>query len=135
MTTNNMLLILNTMSKSAHTYNPINDSFEERVRAYKTAIAAYRNWEFSNARKDNSEWSDRIGTPEELEDAGTILTNSLELAKRTVTSADVKKAEKVGWLDDEDIKLIARFEREQEMKAERQRKKDQQSSHNNRFTQ
>ena len=123
------------MFETAHTYHPTNNTFEERVRSYKTALDAYRSLEVSANQMGNKEWANRLGTSKELSDAETILTNSLKMATNEVTAADVRKAEAIGWLDPEDMKLIARFEREQEMKAQRKNKSEQQNSRNNQFRQ
>ena len=123
------------MLETAHTYNPNNNTFEERVRSYKVALDAYRSLEISANQMGNKEWADRLGTYEELADAEIILTNSLSSAAKEVSAADVHKAEAMGLLNTEDVKLIARFEREQEMKAQRKSKNEKQNSSKNQFRQ
>ena len=120
------------MDKAAsHIYNPINITFEERMRSYKSALSAYRSMEISAKHMGDKDWANRIGTEQELDDARTILSNSLELAAKSVSADEIRKAETIGWLDAEDINLITRFERLQEVQEHRRGKKEQQQSHKN----
>lgn len=122
------------MSEAAHTFHPTNDSFEERIRSYKAVLASYRNLEASLVHMDNKDWANRLGTPEELAEAQIILSNSMDMATKSVSASEIRKAEALGWLDVEDMKLITRLERQQEMQAQRKDKKaQQQHSDNNQF--
>ena len=101
--------------------------------AYKQALDAYRSLETGTGMTLDEEWADRLGTPQELIDAEEVLTNSLKMASKSVTKDDMHKAKTTGWLDEEDLQLIARIEREQEMKELREDKKEQQDSLTNQF--
>ena len=125
--------ILINMTESAHTFHPTEDTYEYRMGAYKQALDAYRNLETGTGMTLDEEWADRLGTPQELIDAEKILTNSLKMASKSVTKDDMHKAKTTGWLDEEDLQLIARIEREQEMKSLREDKKEQQDSLTNKF--
>ena len=122
---------MNMSQVASHIYNPINITFEERMRSYKSALSAYRSVEISARNMGDTDWADRIGTEQELDDARTILSNSLALAAKSVSANEVRKAEKIGWLDADDMKLITRFERLQEIQEQRKSKKEQQQSHKN----
>lgn len=81
------------------------------------------------------DWKERLGSSEELSEAQIIISNSLDMAAKSVTASEIRKAEAQGLLDLEDMKLIARLEREQEMQARRKAKQEQQDSQSNRFKQ
>ena len=68
------------------------------------------------------EWSDRLGTNEELAEAQTILNNSLKIASTSIKASEIRKAEAQGLLTPEDMKIIVRLEREVEMQNIREEK-------------
>ncbi|MEZ5536410.1 MAG: hypothetical protein R3F02_12390 [Thiolinea sp.] len=78
-------------------------------------MASYRNLEANIERIHDKEWSDRLGTAEELEEAQVIISNSLKVASDAIDASELREAKAQGMLTQDDLKVIARLERETEM--------------------
>ncbi|MGL1959458.1 MAG: hypothetical protein OCD00_19435 [Colwellia sp.] len=80
------------MKSTAHFYNPKDDSLDERIHAYKKAFLAWKNIEASFRFHDEQEWSDRLGSKEDLLKAKEITENSLDRATSGLSNAEIQLA-------------------------------------------
>lgn len=110
------------MQNQSHLFNPKDDTFQERIRSYKTVLHAYSNMEACLDRMNDKEWSDRLGSTEELGEAQVIVDNSLKIAMTSIKPSEIRKAEAQGLLTPQDLVLLERIERQQEMQSARAEK-------------
>jgi hypothetical protein len=80
------------MESTAHFYNPKDDSLDERIHAYKEAFLAWQNIEASFRFHDEQEWSDRLGSKEDLLKAKEITENSLDMAASGLSNSEIQIA-------------------------------------------
>jgi len=80
------------MESTAHFYNPKDDSLDERIHAYKEAFRAWQNVEASFRFHDEQEWSDRLGSKEDLLKAKEITENSLDRAVSGLSNSEIQLA-------------------------------------------
>ena len=76
----------------AHFYHPNDDSLEEKIKAYKEAFKAWQNIEASFRFHDEQEWSDRLGSKEDLLKAKEITENSLDRAASGLSNSEIQLA-------------------------------------------
>lgn len=79
-------------------FTPKDESLSERLKALKSVLKANRDIELSIKRMNEKEWSDRLGSPEELKQAQEITTNSLNHAIQSLKTKDLKEAKELGLL-------------------------------------
>ena len=133
MVTNATLSYTVYMSIFPHLYHPSSSELKERIRSFKIVLDSYRNLEASLKTRDDQASADRLGTPDELSEAKIIISNSLDMAAKSLQKSEIQQAQAKGWLDSEDTKLITRLDRLNEMKAQRQQKQGQSDSQKQRF--
>jgi hypothetical protein len=80
------------MESTAHFYNPKDDSLDERIHAYKKAFLAWQNIEASFRFHDEQEWSDRLGSKEDLLKAKEITESSLNRAASGLSNSEIQLA-------------------------------------------
>lgn len=86
------------MSSSAHIFTPEDDSLEARIHAYKTMRNELSNIEASQKLSQNKEWQDRLGTEAELQQAHSIIKNSLSATLNNIRDVDLRKAQEQGLM-------------------------------------
>lgn len=91
------------MTSSAHIYTPEDDSLEARIHAYKTMRNELSNIEASQKLSQNKEWQDRLGTEEELQQAHSIIKNSLSATLNNIRDIDLQKAHEQGLMTAKEI--------------------------------
>ncbi|MEQ3530170.1 hypothetical protein [Pseudoalteromonas sp. XMcav11-Q] len=90
----------------AHFYHPIDDSLEEKAKAYKEAYRAWLNIEASFHFHDQQGWEDRLGSKEDLQKAMEITTNTLEMAVSKLNNSEIQLAIDKGYLSDRESKYL-----------------------------
>lgn len=110
------------MQSQSHIFNPQDNTFDERIRSYKSVLNAYRNMESSLDYMNEREWSDRLGSSEEISEAQVIVDNSLKIAIDSIQPSEIQEAEAKGLLSSEDLRLIEQIERQQEIQKSREEK-------------
>ncbi len=107
------------MSKSAHIFNPLNDSLEERVRSFRSVSQAFRNVESSLQHMGDKEWADRLGEKEDVQQAYDITKRSLGMATQSIQQSELKSAIAQGLINDREAREFIQIKRQQEMKNSR----------------
>ncbi len=80
------------MESTAHFYNPKDASLEEKLRVYKEAFQQWQNIGASFKFNDEQEWSDRLGSKNDLLKAKEITEKSLNMAVSSLSHSEVKLA-------------------------------------------
>lgn len=107
------------MLNSAHIFNPLNDSLEERVRSFRSVSQAFQNVEHSLQHLDDEEWADRLGSKEEVQQAYEITKRSLGMATQSIEQKELKTAIDKGLLNDAEAKELIQLKRQQQMATTR----------------
>ncbi len=89
-----------------HLYSPQDDSLEERVRAYRSVVQAQRNIESSLKLAADREWSDRLGTEDELRAAKEVVENSLSVAVSAINADEIEKSVSDGLISQDDAESL-----------------------------
>lgn len=85
---------------SASTYNPNDQSLEEKIKAFKKVYQDFKNLE--TCLKSKSQF-DSLGTSEELLKAHTIAKNSVNYAIQSLRHKDLIKANEEGLLSRHEV--------------------------------
>ena len=91
------------MSATAHTFTPRNQSFDERIRSCKKVLESYRNADVSVQHFDQKEWTDRLGTKEEIEFAKSVAENGMRQAIASIELSELHYAKEQGLLSSEEV--------------------------------
>ncbi len=116
------------MNDTAHIFSPKDDSLDERVRAYRSCSSTLRNAKASLELVNDSAWSDRLGSSEEVEQAHTIAKRSTEMAVNQLSQLEAEKAVGRGLLEKEELKEIIQIKRLQTMQNRRNDQRSQNTS-------
>jgi len=106
-----------------HIYTPADNSFEARLTSLKRVLEAFRNVERSLNLADDPEWSNQLGSPEEVQNAHTLIKNSLDAAISDINTTELQQAKTKKLLSKEEIASITVFQRQQEIKSSRSESK------------
>ena len=87
-------------TSSASTYNPADQSLEEKIRAFKKVFDDLNNLEACLKTKSQS---DSLGTKEELSQAHTIAKNSVNYAIHSLSHKELIKANEEGLLSRHEV--------------------------------
>ena len=120
------------MSDTAHIFNPINDSLEERIRSYRSVSDAFHQAESSLGLLGNPQWSDVLGEKGEVEQAYEITKRSLDMAVQSIKRSELEQARASGLMTDREVRTFQESSRLAEI---RQRRTSQQTSTSNTFRQ
>lgn len=90
----------------AHFYHPIDDSLEEKAKAYKEAYRAWLNIEASFHFHDQQGWEDRLGSKEDLQKAMEITTNTLEIAIGSFSIEELKALTQTGLITRDELEHL-----------------------------
>ena len=99
------------MPDSAHTYTPKNNSLEERIRSCRSALESFRSAEQSKKCAHDKEWTDRLGSPEEIQYAFDVSQNSVERAAASLDISELYYAKEQGLLTNEDLEQLTRVKK------------------------
>lgn len=92
---------------TAHIFTPKNDSLEERIRSCKSVLEAAQNLESSRSLTDDKEWSNRLGSQEEIQYAADIAQNSIKRASASIEYSELYYAKEQGLISIDDVKLLS----------------------------
>lgn len=101
----------------AHFYHPIDDSLEEKAKAYKEAYRAWLNIEASFHFHDQQSWEDRLGSKEDLQKAMEITTNTLEMAVSKLNNSEIQLAINKGLISDQESEFLLNSQTENEKES------------------
>lgn len=90
----------------AHFYHPIDDSLEEKAKAYKEAYRAWLNIEASFHFHDQQGWEDRLGSKEDLQKAMEITTNTLDIAIGSFSIEELKALTQTGLITGDELEYL-----------------------------
>ncbi|TMP83521.1 hypothetical protein CWB73_01435 [Pseudoalteromonas phenolica] len=90
----------------AHFYHPIDDSLEEKAKAYKEAYRAWLNIEASFHFHDQQGWEDRLGSKEDLQKAMETTTNTLEAAIGSFSIEDLNTLSQNGLIVGDELEHL-----------------------------
>ncbi|MGA4604203.1 hypothetical protein [Pseudoalteromonas maricaloris] len=90
----------------AHFYHPIDDSLEEKAKAYKEAYRAWLNIEASFHFHDQQGWEDRLGSKEDLQKAMEITKNTLEMAVSKLNNSEIQLAINKGLISNQESEYL-----------------------------
>ncbi len=121
-------ILYRTMNDTAHIFNPKDNSLSERVRAYRSCSSTLRNTKASLELVNNSAWSDRLGSREEIEQAHLIAKRSTEMAVNQISQSEAEQAVGKGLLESDELKEIIQFKRLQTMQNRRNDQRSQNTS-------
>lgn len=113
-------------------FTPKDESLSERLNALKSVLKANRDIELSIKRMNEKEWSDRLGSPEELKQAQKVTQNSLDLAIKSINSKDLKEAKEKDLLSQSEASEIKILMAEKEL-SNKSSKQHGESHSKNRF--
>ena len=94
------------MTSSAHISRSDENTLEARVNNFRSAYAAYKDVQMSQSLYQKRQMQDTLGTKEELEEANTIIKNSLEMAARDFSKSELSKAQELGLISDTEARDI-----------------------------
>jgi len=94
------------MPNSASIFNPKDNSLEERIIAFKSVLQANNNIELSLRYNNDKQWSDRLGTYEEIKLAQKINEQSMKQAFISLNYSDLQEANSLGLLSQDEAKQI-----------------------------
>lgn len=103
---------------------PVDDLLTSRVDALRDVFSAYENIEASESVKDKKEWSERLGSDDEIANAKEIIVKSLAKAQESFSKEDFNEALKQNLISAEEMKKIISAKNLNEMRE----KRSQQSS-------
>jgi len=109
------------------------DTFDERIKAWKTALQAKRNIDKSLELQNDPEWKDRLGTKEELEAAHTIIRNSLDKAGYALTTQDMQHARKHELLNAQELQAAHTYQAKSTLKSFRKGREERSRDRGNDF--
>ncbi len=90
----------------AHFYHPINDSLEEKAKAYSKAYKAWQNIEASFHFHDQQGWTDRLGSQEDLQTAMKITQTTLDMAVESFSIEEFHSLTQKGLVASDELTLI-----------------------------
>lgn len=110
------------MADTETIYTPLDDSLEERVRAYRSVREAWLNAEASlkYAEDGQGDWSYTLGEREEIEQAHEISARSLSMATEDISQDEIKQAISDGLLEAEEAKELIQHKRHRQMQSIRE---------------
>ena len=111
-----------------HIYTPADNSLEARLASLKSVLEALRNVESSLNLANDPEWSDQLGSLEEIQNAQVVIKNSLDAAVSDISTAEFQQAKDQKLLSKEEITTITVIQRQQEMKSSRSESKSSSQS-------
>ena len=91
---------INMSQSSASTYNPADQSLEERIKAFQKVYQDYKNIE--TCLKSKSQF-DSLGTSDELIKAHEIAKNSVNYAIQSLNHKEIIKANEEGLLSRHEV--------------------------------
>ncbi|MBU2969838.1 hypothetical protein KO527_10815 [Pseudoalteromonas sp. C2R02] len=103
------------MPNSASIFNPKDNSLEERIIAFKSVLHANNNIELSLKYNNDKQWSDRLGTTEEIKLAQKINEQSLKQAFKSLNYADLQEAKSLGLLTQDEAKQVKTLKAKSEL--------------------
>lgn len=113
------------MTDSAHLFNPKDNSLGERVRAYKQTIAALRNVQASKQLSGDTDWSNRLGSEEELDEASDIANRSVDLAISSFSNDEIQHLNNQQLLSTDELRELVKHKRQREMDQKRSQSDNQ----------
>lgn len=90
----------------AHFYHPIDDSLEEKAKAYSEAYKAWQNIEASFQFHDQQGWEDRLGSKEDLQTAMKITQSTLDKAVESFSIEELYSLTQKGLVASDELTLI-----------------------------
>jgi len=84
-------------------FHPHDTTLASRINAYQTVLQEKRNIELSLDLLNSREWSERLGSAEELQQAHKVLSSSLEKAVNSFSVEDLKTAKEEKLLDESQL--------------------------------
>lgn len=90
----------------AHFYHPIDDSLEEKAKAYSEAYKAWQNIEASFQFHDQQGWEDRLGSKEDLQTAMKITQSTLDKAVESFSIEELHSLTQKGLVESDELTLI-----------------------------
>lgn len=117
------------MTNMDHIFIPKDDSLFERIRAYRSTREAWLNADASLKHLDDPEWSDSLGEQNEVVEAHKICKRSFDTASRAISPDELKEAQSLGLLSDEEIRDIVQKSRSDDMKEARKGQKTDSHKH------
>lgn len=103
------------MTEFESIFNPVDDSLEARVDAYRSVHKEWLNAEASLQFIENDEWGDTLGDREEVQKALSISTSSLYYAADSFTEEEVSEASKTHLLESEEAQELLENKRHHEL--------------------
>jgi hypothetical protein len=94
------------MAFAAHLSKSNENSLEARVNNFRSAFAAYRDIQTSQALHQKGEMQKTLGTKEELTEANTIIKTSVDMAAKDFSKSELQKAQQMGLISDFEAKNI-----------------------------
>lgn len=91
------------MISSAQIFTPADNSLEARIQAYKAMRNELKNIEASQKLTQSKEWRDRLGNEEELQQAHSIVKNSLRATLNNILDVDLEQAQQQGLISPNEI--------------------------------
>ena len=88
------------MGLSAHISRSSQNTLEARVNNFRSAYDAYKDVQTSQSLQQKYQMQNTLGTKEELEEANTIIKNSLKMAARDFSKSELSKAQELGLISD-----------------------------------
>ncbi len=101
-------------------YHPQDHSLASRIEALKIVLQEKRNIELSLELMANPEWSERLGSTEELQQAHSLISNSLEQAIHKISDKDLTLAKEQQLLDNTLLREIKFTKAQTSIKQQRQ---------------
>lgn len=116
------------MTETAHIFHPKDDSIEARIEAYRNVHQAWLNAEASLKFMESDEWSDTLGSREEIEKALNVSSYSLKMASNSFSKEEISEAKNAGLIDESEALDIIQNKLQDEMNSIRNSQSQSHSS-------
>lgn len=111
-------------------YHPQDPDLLSRIDALKTVLQEQKNIELSLELLKTREWSERLGSADELQHAHKVLSTSFEQAIRSFSDEDLKHAQEQQLLDASQLREIKVHQAQASLKQQRQSQDSYSNQHN-----
>ena len=112
------------MSDHAHSFNPKDNSLENRAKALARALRDHRNVTKSMDLMNKNQAHERLGTREEIQYALKTSQNTLEKELKSLSSAEIQQAQVKGLLSKEDVQELEIAQRKDMIRSARRNSND-----------
>ena len=117
--------------KTGHIYTPANDTYQARLSALQEVLRAREQVKHSRIFANNPQWSDALGSLEEIEQAEEVIDTSFSMAANDFSREELQQARSDKALTDNQLTEIINAVRTKEIDAKRNDNSSDEKSNSN----